>query len=193
MNWKTHSEVNEKNQHAFLSPSKPHWVNYSEERLRTAYRNYSRAAMGTRLHAFAKECIELSVRLPVTQASLNSFVNDSIGYRMTPEQVLYYSENAFGTCDAISFNDGILRIHDLKTGVSPPRLGQLEIYASLFCLEYAVKPQNVDIRLRIYQNDELLKWYPDIEDITSIIQKVISHDLVIKEMKSEYDYPRPNN
>ena len=42
--------------------------------------------------------------------------------------VLYYSENCFGTADVISFNDDLLRIHDLKTGAVPARMEQLFIY-----------------------------------------------------------------
>ena len=75
----------------------------------------------------------------------------SIGFKLTPEQVLYYSSNCFGTADAISFKDKFLRIHDLKTGVIPAHVEQLEIYAALFCLEYKVKPQDIGMELRLYQ------------------------------------------
>ena len=50
--------------------------------------------------------------------------------KMTPEQILYYSDNCFGTADAILFRNNFLRIHDLKTGKIPAHMEQLEIYAS---------------------------------------------------------------
>ena len=56
------------------------------------------------------------------------------------EQALYYSDNCFGTADAISFKKNFLRIHDLKTGVTPGSMKQLLIYASMFCLEYNFLP-----------------------------------------------------
>jgi hypothetical protein len=36
------------------------------------------------------------------------YVNDAIGYQMTPEQPIYYSENCVGTADAISFKNDFL-------------------------------------------------------------------------------------
>ena len=67
---------------------------------------------------------------------------------------LYFSENCFGTTDAIYYKNGILRIHDLKTGIMPAHMEQLEIYAALFLLEYekifGVSPQNTKVNLRIY-------------------------------------------
>lgn len=38
----------------------------------------------------------------------------------------------------------MLRIHDLKTGISPVHMDQLLIYAALFCLEYKIKPGSID-------------------------------------------------
>ena len=78
------------------------------------------------------------------------YVNDAIGFRMRPEQPLFYSENCFGTADAISFDEKkkYLRIHDLKTGVGKVKLDQLLIYASLFCLEYNFKPGDMIFDLK---------------------------------------------
>ena len=90
-------------QHAFLSASGYHWINYSEDKLADAYAKYRAAQRGTALHAFAAQCIKLGQRLPKSQKTLNMYVNDAIGYKMTPEQILYYSPNCFGTADAISF------------------------------------------------------------------------------------------
>jgi len=62
---------------------------------------------------------------------------------MTPEQVLYYSGNCFGTADSIAFKNNLLRIHDLKTGAVPAHMEQLFIYDALFCLEYRIHPQDL--------------------------------------------------
>jgi hypothetical protein len=115
------------------------------------------------------------------------YVNDAIGFKMIPEQVLFYSENCFGTADSISFRNRLLRIHDLKTGVIPAHMEQLEIYAALFCLEYKIKPADIDIELRIYQHDEILYHTPTAEDIVPIIDKIITFDKVITKLKLEED------
>lgn len=138
---------------------------------------------GTRLHAFAKECIELNQKLPKSNKTLNMYVNDAIGFKMQPEQILYYSDNCYGTADAINFKKQFLRIHDLKTGVTPASLHQLEIYASLFCLEYEIKPNDIEIELRIYQNDDILVGNPTKEDILPIMNKIIIFDRIIEEIK----------
>ena len=119
--------------HAFLGASKYHWINYNSDKVAASYRSYLATLKGTELHEFAAKCIQLGQKLPKSKKTLNMYVNDAIGYRMTPEQVLYYSDNCFGTADSISFKDNLLRIHDLKTGVTPAHMEQLEIYAALFC------------------------------------------------------------
>jgi hypothetical protein len=106
---------------------------------------------------------------------------------MTPEQVLYYSDNCFGTADSISFRDNLLRIHDLKTGSSPTHMEQLMIYAALFCLEYEVNPNSINIELRIYQNDEVNIFEPEANDIMEITKKIISFDKVINKLKYSED------
>ena len=143
---------------------------------------------GTRLHAFAKECIELGVRLPRSKKTLNTYVNDAIGYKMKPEQVLYFSPNCFGTADSISFRKNLLRIHDLKTGVTPASMKQLEIYAALFCLEYKYKPSQIDIELRLYQNDQVLVHNPEVDDLTHVIDKIVSFDKIISSIRQENPY-----
>lgn len=182
MNFKDHSKL--KDQHAFLGASKYHWVNYSEEKLVEVYRKTMLIEMGTKLHAFAKEAIELGIKLPKTNKTLNMYVNDAIGYKMTPEQILYYSDNAFGTADAISFKNNFLRIHDLKTGETKASMTQLEVYAALFCLEYGYKPNGIDIELRIYQNDEAIVYDPDPNDIFMIMDKIVAFDKIIDTMKA---------
>lgn len=107
------------------------------------------------------------------------YVNDAIGFKMKPEQVLYYSDNCFGTADAIIFRNNLLRIHDLKTGVTKAHMEQLEIYAALFCLEYKIKPGDIEMELRIYQNDEVLYHNPTAEDILPIMDKIVHWDDIL--------------
>ena len=173
--------------HAFLGASKYHWINYDPDKVASSYRNYLATLKGTELHDFAARCIKLGQKLPKSKKTLNMYVNDAIGYRMTPEQVLYYSENCFGTADSISFKDNLLRIHDLKTGVTPAHMEQLEIYAALFCLEYKIKPADIDIELRIYQSDDILVFNPTVEDIVPIMDKIITSDKIISDIKEEED------
>ena len=140
---------------------------------------------GTELHEFAANAIRLGIKLPKSKKTLNMYVNDAIGFNMTPEQPLYYSDNCFGTADSICFRDNLLRIHDLKTGATPTHMEQLMIYTALFCLEYKMKPGNIGIELRIYQNDEILYHQPTAEDIAPIIDKIITFDKIISKLKIE--------
>lgn len=183
MNFNNHSSLEGK--HAFLSASKYSWLNYDEEQLIQAYQNYEAIQRGTDLHDLAKRCIELGVRLPRTKSTLNMYVNDAIGYRMTPEQILYFSRNCYGTADAISFRDGFLRIHDLKTGVTPVKMDQLEIYAALFCLEYMYKPIDISMELRIYQSENVLVHTPTSERISGIMDKIVTFDKRLEKMRQE--------
>ena len=171
--------------HAFLGASKYHWINYDASKVAASYRSYLATLKGTELHDFAARCINLGQKLPKSKKTLNMYVNDAIGYRMTPEQVLYYSDNCFGTADPISFKDNLLRIHDLKTGITPAHMEQLEIYAALFCLEYKVKPADIDIELRIYQSDDIMVFNPTVEDIVPIMDKIITSDKIISKIKAE--------
>lgn len=185
MNWNKHSD--RKGLHAFLSASKYHWINYDEDKLVDVYNKWTAAQRGTILHDFAAQCIELRQKLPRSTKTLNMYVNDAIGYHMRPEQVLYYSDNCFGTADAISFRNGMLRIHDLKTGVIPAHMEQLLVYTALFCLEYRMKPSDIKTELRIYQNDEVLVHNPETDEIVPIIDKMIDFDKILKEIQQHDD------
>ena len=99
MNFNDHPKL--RGQHAFLGASKYHWLNYDPNKIAEAYRNFLAVAMGTRLHEYAAESIDLGQRLPKSHKTLNMYVNDAIGFKLRPEQVLYYSPNCFGTADAI--------------------------------------------------------------------------------------------
>ena len=183
MNFNNHSMLEGK--HAFLGASKYHWINYDADKIADSYSRFLAVQKGTELHDFAAQCIKLGQKLPRSKKTLNMYVNDAIGFKMTPEQVLYYSENCFGTADSISFRDGLLRIHDLKTGVTPAHMEQLMIYAALFCLEYKVKPSEIDMELRLYQSDNVFYYNPTVEDIVPIIDKIISFDKIIANIKLE--------
>lgn len=171
--------------HAFLSPSKYHWTRYDEEKLDRTYISSLATQRGIELHAFAHEAIRLGIKLPRSRKTLNSYVNDALGFRMKPEQVLFFSENAFGTADAISFREDTLRIFDLKTGSTPASMRQLEVYAAFFNLEYGYQPGEIETELRIYQDDEIEIHFPDHSDISDIMSKVVSFDKRIKALKYE--------
>ena len=174
-------------QHAFLGASKYHWINYSEDKVAEAYSKFLATQKGTVLHEFACQCIRLGKKWPKSQKTLNMYVNDAIGFKMIPEQILFYSENCFGTADTIMFRNRFLRIHDLKTGAIPAHMEQLKIYAALFCLEYKIKPADIDIELRLYQNNEILYDEPTAEDIVPIMDKIITFDKVIRKIKEQED------
>lgn len=170
--------------HSVLSASKPHWVRYDDEKMLRVYKSLQAAKRGTELHEFARRAIELGIKLRGTN-TLAQYVNDCIGWKMTPEQVLFYSEYAFATPDAISFRRNTLRINDLKTGETPAKPEQLEIYAGYFCLEYRYKPHQIKIELRIYQNDDIIEWDPDRDHIVHIMDKIVSFDKLFRQAEEE--------
>lgn len=181
MNFKTHYGL--EGQHAFLSASKYHWINYDEEKLATTFLKHQAAQMGTELHDLASKLINLGVKLPRTNKTLDRYVNDAIGFKMKTEQILFYSENCFGTADAISFKSNFLRIHDLKTGTSPTSVKQLMVYNALFCLEYNIKPIDIETELRLYQSDDVAIYKPEPEEIFNIMDKIIVFDKRIEQLK----------
>lgn len=183
MRFNNHSQLAGK--HAFLSASKYSWTNYDEEKLETVFRNIMAIQRGTELHDFAAQAIKLGIKQARSPKTLNMYVNDAIGFRMEPEQILYYSDNAFGTADAISFRKNFLRIHDLKTGVTPTSMKQLVIYVALFCLEYQVKPSDIQIELRIYQLDEVQIYVPELDEIVRIMDTIVTFDKRINMIKME--------
>ena len=176
MNFNEH--WNQVGKHAFLGASKYSWINYTEDKLVESYKNYLAVQRGTEWHELAASCIKLRQTLPRTRAHLtfNEYVNDAIGYGLSPERVLYFSDNAFGTADSISFKNNTLRIHDLKTGVTPAHMEQLEIYAAFFCLEYQKNPEDIMIVLRLYQNNEIIEEIPEPQVIREIMAKIILFD-----------------
>lgn len=181
MNFNSHLDL--EGLHSFLSPSSYHWINYTPEKLESVYRHQRAKEEGVILHDFASMAIKKRIKLAPYKKALNMFVNDAIGFKMVSEQVLYYSKNAFGTADAISFKDNLLRIHDLKTGVTKPSFSQLDVYAALFCLEYGFRPKDIDIEERLYQGNGYDVNVPDPERIAFIMERLQEFDVLIEDIK----------
>lgn len=189
MNFNKHSNL--EGLHAFLGCSQYHWINYSQDKLIETYSRKKAAEEGTELHEIAAKLIKKGIKLPNTHKTLNMYVNDAIGYKMVPEQILYYSLNCFGTADSISFrkernkNCHVLRIHDLKTGSTPTHMEQLMLYAALFCLEYDVNPNDITVELRIYQNNERIIFQPDATEILHMMDRIVISDKVLLQIQSQ--------
>lgn len=184
MNFNLHSDI--KDMHSFLSPSSYHWMNYTDDKLVSVFKNQQARQEGVVLHDFASMAINKRIKLANHKKALNMFVNDCIGFKMTSEQVLYYSENAFGTADAISFRDNKLMIFDLKTGITKPSFKQLDVYAALFCLEYGVDPLAIEIEERIYQGNALEVMVPEPLYIQDIMDKIIHFDIILENVKQTH-------
>lgn len=174
--------------HAPFAASQSSWLRYDDDKVIEVYTNKKAAEMGTRLHEWAAETIKLGLKQPKTKKTICAYVNDAIGFKMDTEVVLFYSERFFGTADAISFRNGMLRIHDLKTGKVgkiESHMEQLEVYAALFCLEYKVKPGDIQIELRVYKNDEVVVWNPTAEDIVPIMDKIVHLNKLLEKIDRE--------
>ena len=174
--------------HAVFSASQSSWLRYDEEKAAEVYANKKAAEMGSKLHAWAADTINLGIKQPKSKKTIYAYVNDAIGYKMDTEVVLFYSERFFGTADAISFRNGKLRIHDLKTGSSGKienHMEQLMVYAALFCLEYRQKPGEIDIELRVYKGDDILVHNPEADEIAPIMDKIISLDKLLERLDGE--------
>lgn len=183
MNFNKHSKL--EGTHAPFSASQPSWLNYTDNKAVEVFHNKKAAERGTRLHAWAKETIDLGIKQPRSKKTLCAYVNDAIGFKMSTEVVLYYSDRFFGTADAICFRDGFLRIHDLKTGKGKVHMQQLMIYAALFCLEYKIRPGEIDMELRIYQNDEIVGFNPTAEDILPIMDYIVHIDKILEKLEGD--------
>lgn len=183
MQFKRHTEL--EGLHATFSPSQSSWLRYDDDKARQVYLKKQAARMGTRLHAWAKETIDLGIKQPRSKKTLSAYINDAIGFKMDTEVVLFYSIYFFGTADTISFRDNVLRIHDLKTGEHPASIEQLMIYAALFCLEYRHKPGDIEMELRIYQNDQVMIHNPTAEEIVPIMDHIIHLNKILEDLEKE--------
>lgn len=182
--WEPHFELS--NRHAFMAPSKKAWLNYNPDRIREVWINDKAKEEGTRLHAYASEAIMLKQKQARSKRAVAQFINDAIGFGMDSEITLAYSLNCFGTCDAILFKDGLLRIHDLKTGKGKVYFDQLVIYAALFCLEYHADPEQMDFELRIYQGMEVMVYEPTAEEIIRTMDHIQVMDNVVNNVADDY-------
>src|SRR3954449_6711852 len=161
-------------QHAFLNPSTYHWINYDEEKLVFRYKTMRAALEGMEQHRYAAIAIEEREVQDDETTTVGMYINQCIQYGMAAEVVLYFSPNAFGTVDAISYRYRILRISDLKTGATRTSEHQLEVYAALFFLEYKVDPFSLrGIELRIYQDGGVRLYDGDPYFIRGIMDKII--------------------
>jgi hypothetical protein len=207
MNFEKHLEL--KGKHALLAPSQPHWLGYSEEKLFQKYISRYSQDIGTLLHELAETLILNNLKLKKSDKlvvlvhllesgiprnvididriynNFMTYVNDAIGFKLTPEQILKYSDYCFGTADAISFRNNFLRIHDYKSGTTPAKMEQLMVYAALFCLEYNYKPGAIEMELAIYQNDEVLVHNPTADEIVPIMDCIIQHSKALERMNEE--------
>jgi hypothetical protein len=199
MNFNKHFQLEGK--HALLSASSWRWLYDDEESLIKRIRSQYSTDIGTILHNVAYKHIKYQIKMNkydkknvmlellsngipgyVVDAldfdsmyeNLMTYVNDCVGFRMKPEVVLYYSNNFFGTADAIKFDEKekFLRIHDYKSGVTPAHMEQLLIYAALFCLEYRIKPSEIEVELRIYQNNQIVVHNPAPDEITNVMRTI---------------------
>lgn len=183
MQFNNHSKLS--GLHAPFSPSKSSWLRYDDDKVFDFFNNLKAKEMGTRLHDWAQKTIDLGLKQPKSKKTIYAYVNDAIGFKMDTEVVLFYSPRFFGTADSICFRKNMLRIHDLKTGKIKADMEQLEVYAALFCLEYRIDPRDIEIELRIYQNDEVVFHNPEPDDIVAIMQKIKHIDQLLEKLEEE--------
>ena len=174
--------------HATLSPSAYHWLDYDEDKLRRVFFQQQQTRRGNELHDYAQRAITLGIRQADNGSTLSSYINDCIGFRMTPEFPLYYSDDCFGTSDAVGFSSkGVLRIADLKTGITEASMKQPMIYAALFCLQFQYLPSDIIIILRIYQNEAIEELVADPLDILMVMDKIRHASAYIAHLREEVE------
>lgn len=171
--------------HAVLSASNYSWINYDDEKLVDKVMTMKATQLGTELHAIAANLIKHNLRMEDIPQTLNMYVNDCVGFRMQPELILYVNEYCFGTADAFRFSDPVLKIFDLKTGVNATSFKQLLVYAAMFCLEYSKNPFDLQIELRIYQNNEMRMEIADPDEVTHIMAQITWATKLINKLNEE--------
>lgn len=174
--------------HALMSPSKYNWVKDDHNQFMRRIDSYFAAQRGTELHELAAKLIEHRIKVRDDQTTFGMYVNDAIDFCMSPEVPVKYTDNCFGTIDTVCFRDdlNLLRIHDLKTGVSPANVLQLMIYAAIVCLENKIDPTAISFILRIYQNNTYEEWSPDGTEIKQIAEEILKKNgWVQKRFKQE--------
>lgn len=206
MLWNDHSRLD--GSHALLSPSQSSWLYYEDEK--SFFKKYVSShaqILGTTLHEYAEKRINYRMKLRKQDdndvlfylldhgiprniidmdriyLNLMNYVNDGIGYRMDTEIILYYSNNVFGTADAIKITKNEIRIHDYKSGVTPAHMEQLEIYDALACLEYKLDPSKYEHNLSLYQSGEIISSNPEPDVIKMTMEKIVHFDKLINDFK----------
>lgn len=188
MEWNDHWRL--EGRHATLSPSGYHWLNYDADKMRrVTWNNYSKED-GTKMHELASNMILYNIMPEDNENALNQFVIDALTMfkePMSSEILLYYSDECFGTADAIYYDKEKkhLQVHDLKTGVSKPSFKQLWIYCALFCLEYDKKPEKMTFECRLYQLGAMDIDAPGPKDIRNIMNQIVSMSNVIEGVRHE--------
>ena len=188
MEWNDHWRL--EGRHATLSPSGYHWLNYDADKMRrVTWNNYSKED-GTKMHELASNMILYNIMPEDNENALNQFVIDALTMfkePMSSEILLYYSDECFGTADAIYYNEDKqhLQVHDLKTGVSKPSFKQLWIYCALFCLEYGYKPEKMTFECRLYQLGAMDIDNPQPKQIRSIMKQIVEMSNVIEGVRVE--------
>lgn len=173
-------------EHAFLSPSSAKgWLGKDRDWLKRKLKSEVARFIGTKKHEMAADDITLRMKRPDNNNSFNMYVNDAIGYRMDTEVKLEYSKWCHGTADALCFRDGLLRIHDLKTGATKTSMAQLVVYAALYCLKHDIAPSDIEIELRIYQSGEIIVHRPDLDEMTHAIDYIVTASQWLDELLDE--------
>lgn len=89
--------------HAPFGASKSTWLRYDDEQIVKVYQNMQAAEIGTRMHEWAKNTIDLGIKQPRSKKTIYAYVNDAIGFKMSTEIVLYYSDRFFRHCRCYFF------------------------------------------------------------------------------------------
>lgn len=180
------SSLLHKRDHAFLSPSSAKvWLGKDKEYLKKRAKSEEARFIGTKKHEMAEWDIKFRMKRPNNSNTFNMYVNDAIGYRMEAEVQLYYSKWCFGTADALCFRDGLLRIHDLKTGTTKTSMEQLIVYAALYCLENDIAPADINVELRIYQSGQVLVHKPTLDELVHVIDYIVTASKWLDEIMVE--------
>ena len=58
----------------------------------------------------------------------------------------------------------------------------MEFYLDRICLEYKVRPGDIDIEVRVYKNDEVVCHNPTAEDIVPIMDKIVHLNKIIEKI-----------
>lgn len=193
MDFNDHSSL--RGYHALLSPSYGHWENYDEQKMQARLTALQAAAIGIRKHNWAHEAIRLGIRQQRNGSTLSMYINDGIGYRMTPDVILVATDDAFGEADTLSYREEgkqrkpTLRVSDLKTGITPAKMLQVELYAAFFYLEYRLdaRPEDSDTILRIYQNDKIIGGKADPARIRHLMTRTMAQDALAKRLRKEME------